>query len=131
MSILGKDSKLYSIFGFKCPQCHEGDLFETSTFSFNQPFEMKKQCEVCGQDFEPEPGFYYGAMFVSYIFMGFFCLGFTAFFHWVVGLSVNVSFLLLIAVVAVFFVFIFRLARSIWINIIVKYNPPKEVKKRA
>lgn len=88
---------------------------------------MKKKCEVCELDFEPEPGFYYGAMFISYIFMGFFCLGFTAFFHWVVGLSVNASFLLLLAVCALLFVYIFRLARAIWININVKYNPPKKV----
>lgn len=129
MRILGKGSKLYSIFGFKCPKCHEANLFPTSTFSFSRSFEMKKQCEVCGQDFEPEPGFYYGAMFVSYIFMGFFCLGFTAFLHWVVGLSVNLSFLLLLIVIAIFFVYIFRLARSIWINIVIKYNPPKNVIK--
>ncbi len=130
MSIFGKGSKLYSIFGFKCPKCHESNLFYTSTFSFRRSFEMKKSCEVCGQDFEPEPGFYYGAMFVSYIFMGFFCLGFTAFLHWVLGLSVNLSFLLLLVVIAIFFVYIFRLARSIWINVVIKYNPPKNVLKQ-
>ncbi|MEQ9288746.1 MAG: DUF983 domain-containing protein [Cyclobacteriaceae bacterium] len=27
---------------------------------------MKKNCEVCNLNFEPEPGFYYGAMFISY-----------------------------------------------------------------
>lgn len=126
MSIFGKSSKLYSIFGFKCPKCHESNLFDTPTFSFKRPFEMKDRCEVCGQRFEPEPGFYFGAMFISYIFMGFFCLGFTAFFHWIVGWSINASFLLLIVVCAIFFVYIFRLARAIWINLIVNYDPPKE-----
>lgn len=128
MGIFGKGSKLYSIFGFKCPRCHEADMFYTSTFSFKRSFDMKPHCEHCGQDFEPEPGFYYGSMFISYIFMGFFCLGFTAFFHWVVGWSINLSFLLLIAVCAILFVYIFRLARAIWININVAYKPPKEIK---
>ena len=29
---------------------------------------MNRECAVCGALFEPEPGFYYGAMFVSYAF---------------------------------------------------------------
>ena len=29
---------------------------------------MNKQCPRCDADFEPEPGFYFGAMFVSYAF---------------------------------------------------------------
>lgn len=128
MGAFGKGSKLYSVFGFKCPRCHEGDLYYTPTFSFKRPFDMKKNCEVCGQDFEPEPGFYYGSMFISYIFMAFFCLSFTAFFRWVVGWSINASFLLLIGVCAVFFVYIFRLARAIWINLNVHYDPSKIVK---
>jgi len=125
MSLFGKGSKLYSIFAFKCPKCHEADMFPEPTFSFKQPFKMKDQCEVCGQDFEPEPGFYYGAMFISYIFMGWFCIGFVALFHWVFGWTTEASFLLLIVVIAIFFVYIFRLARSIWININVKYDPTK------
>lgn len=29
---------------------------------------MHTHCPACGVSFEPEPGFYYGAMFVSYAF---------------------------------------------------------------
>ncbi len=125
MGIFRKGSKLYSIFGFKCPKCHEGSLFETGTFSFSKPFGMNKNCSVCGQDFEPEPGFYYGAMFISYIFMGWFCLGFIALLHWGIGWSLEASFVALIAFYVLFFVGIFRLARAIWININVKYDPKK------
>lgn len=28
--------------------------------------QMHEQCPKCSQTFEPEPGFYYGAMFVAY-----------------------------------------------------------------
>jgi uncharacterized protein (DUF983 family) len=123
MGIVKKSNKLYSIFNLKCPRCHSGDLFKTPTFSFNKPFDMPKSCSKCGQDFEPEPGFYFGAMFISYIFTGFFCLGFTMILHWVIGWSTAASFGALIAVCAIFFVYIFRLARSIWININIKYDP--------
>ncbi|KAA9338737.1 DUF983 domain-containing protein [Hymenobacter busanensis] len=29
---------------------------------------MPENCPVCGQAYEPEPGFYWGAMFISYGF---------------------------------------------------------------
>ncbi|MBX0292946.1 DUF983 domain-containing protein [Hymenobacter sp. HSC-4F20] len=29
---------------------------------------MPAHCPVCGQAYEPEPGFYWGAMFISYAF---------------------------------------------------------------
>ncbi len=118
-----KGNKLYSILNFKCPRCHEGDLFETPTFSFRRPFDMPPKCTNCGQDYMPEPGFYYGAMFIGYIFTGWFCILFVIFFHWVLGWSTLASFALLIAVCLLFFVYFFRLARSIWINITVKFDP--------
>lgn len=88
---------------------------------------MKDRCDCCDQNFLPEPGFYYGAMFISYIFTGWFCIIFIALFHWVLGWSLNTSFALLIAVCAILFVYIFRLARSIWISINVKYDPSKRL----
>ena len=50
----------------KCPRCHKGDLFVTSAFKLTGFYKMHRQCPVCEQTFEPEPGFYYGAMFISY-----------------------------------------------------------------
>lgn len=120
-----KGSKLYSTFNFKCPRCHEGDLFYSNSFSFQRPFDMPEKCDKCGQNYMPEPGFYYGAMFISYIFTGWFCILFVMLMHWVIGWSINGSFLLLIFIMAVFFVYIFRMARSIWINIVIKYDPSK------
>lgn len=125
MGVFNKGSKLYSIFSFKCPRCHEGDLYETPTFSYKKPFDMPRKCPLCGQDYMPEPGFYYGAMFIGYIFTGWFSILFVIFFHWVLGWSTAASFALLIAVCVVFFVYFFRLARAIWINITVKYDPQK------
>ena len=116
-------SAIPHVLKLKCPKCRQGDLFETGSFSFSKSFEMPKQCPVCGQSYFPEPGFYYGAMFISYIFMGWFSIGFAAFFHWVLDWSLLASFGLLIGVCAIFFVYIFRVARSIWLAINVKYDP--------
>ena len=118
-----KGSKAYSIFNIKCPRCHESDMFTTGTYSFSKPFEMKERCDRCNEDFFPEPGYYYGAMFLSYIFTAFFSIGFVLFFHWVLDWSTAASFGLLIFVLGVFFVYIFRLARALYINIHVHYSP--------
>lgn len=120
-----KGTKMYSIANLKCPKCHEGDLFETPTFSFSKSFEMPKSCPHCSQNYWPEPGFYYGAMFISYIFTGWFCISFVALFHWVFGLSLFASFGILLVVVAILFVYFFRLARAVWININIKFDPLK------
>lgn len=63
---MGKESVYKAIRDEKCPRCHRGDLFTTSAFQLNGFYKMNRQCPECEQTFEPEPGFYYGAMFISY-----------------------------------------------------------------
>ncbi len=122
MGILKKGTKLYSIFEFKCPRCHDGDLFETGSFSFQKSFDMPQNCPKCGQKYFLGPGFYYGAMFISYIITGFVCLGFVAFCMFALDMSVNASFVWLLIVMAILFVWFFRLSRAIWINVNVAYD---------
>ena len=116
-------SLLAGLFGLRCPRCRRGDLFPTGSFSFSQPFEQYEHCPACGQDYFPEPGFYYGAMFISYIGSGFFCLGFVMFFFWVVGWSMAGSFAALVAVLAVLFVWWFRFSRALYFYMVTRYRP--------
>jgi uncharacterized protein (DUF983 family) len=83
---------------------------------------MPEACPKCGQKYFLGPGFYYGAMFISYIITGFFCLFVVGGLILVAGLSINAAFLVLLVVIAILFVWFFRIARAIWININVKYN---------
>lgn len=122
MAIFNKETKKYSIFYLKCPRCHEGDMFETGSWSFVKPFNMHQRCPKCDLDYFPEPGYYYGAMFISYIWTGWFCLLFVAIFHWILGWSQEWAFGLLIAFLAVNFVYIFRISRLMWINVNVRYD---------
>lgn len=123
MSILKKESKRYSIFHLKCPRCHEGEMFETGSWSFVRSFDMHKRCPKCDLNYFPEPGYYYGSMFISYIWTGWFCLLFIAFFHWYLGCSQTVAFSLLSTFLIVNFVYIFRISRLMWINLHIKYDP--------
>ena len=52
----------------KCPQCREGDMFPVSPFSYRQLSKIHSKCQVCEANLIPEPGFYDGAMYISYAF---------------------------------------------------------------
>ena len=118
------------MFNHKCAECHRGDMFPTGAFSFNRPFEMNQRCPLCDANMEPEPGFYYGAMFMSYIFSAFISLGFVMFTHWILDLSLMASFFWLCALVGVFFVWWFRFSRAFWFNLIVGFKPEKAEKAK-
>lgn len=128
---LGKGSKIYSIVTCKCPRCHEGNMFNPGTLYHPTKFnKMHDYCSVCQQTFEPEPGFYFGSMFVSY---GINTLLFVAF--WILtsivvkDMSLTMILGILFAVVIGLLPIIFRVSRSIWINCFVHYDPEAEKEK--
>src|ERR1700758_311318 len=51
--------RLAAIARQRCPVCLEGRMFRGL-------FTMNTTCPVCGHRFEREPGFFQGAMYVSY-----------------------------------------------------------------
>lgn len=118
----GEKSKLRAIARHRCPKCHQGKLFETGSFAFSKAFTMPENCGKCGQTFYPEPGFYYGAMFISYIIVSFFSLAIVGICILVFGWSVEGAFGLLLAILALLYVWFFRTARSIWINLTISYD---------
>lgn len=61
-----KVTKAYSIIHFKCPYCHEGDFFSAHPYNLAKTGDTPDNCPVCKGKFAIEPGFYYGAMYVSY-----------------------------------------------------------------
>lgn len=110
-----------SIWNYKCPKCRQGDLF-VQPFDIKKPLDMHDKCEVCGQNFEPEPGYYFGAMFISYIWTGWIALAIIGFCMIVLDWSVEASFALLILVSALAYFFIMRISRSMYIHMDVKYD---------
>ena len=123
---MGKRNFVINTILKKCPRCHEGDLF-ISPFEFSKPLNMPSNCNECGQKFEPEPGYYYGAMFLSYIFSAFLYLSIMGVSIIVLGMSLNVAFALLLVIAVLTYYFFLRYSRSFWINIMVNFDP--EAKK--
>lgn len=52
----------------KCPRCRKGNMFNAPLFSFKSK-KMSDHCPHCGLKFEKEPGYFYVAMYVSYVFV--------------------------------------------------------------
>ena len=51
-----------------CPKCGQGKLFKNpNPYNFKTIADMPDNCPHCNLSFMPEPGFYYGAMFMSYV----------------------------------------------------------------
>lgn len=120
-------SRITSTFKMTCPRCEQDKLFVTP-MKLSNPLAMHKQCSACGQRFEPEPGFYYGAMFISYIFLGFTSLGLVGTMVFGFGLSIEIAFTVLLVVLALIFFWNLRFARSIYIHLVIK--PQRELKAK-
>jgi uncharacterized protein (DUF983 family) len=61
-----KSNIVLAIVQEKCPQCSDSKVFHKPKHFFALIPQMKSACENCGYHYEREPGFYQGAMFVSY-----------------------------------------------------------------
>ena len=112
-----------SIWNMKCARCREGDLFETGSFSFSKPFQMPEKCDRCGQLYLPAPGFYYGAMFISYAIQGWFGIFLMLSLVYIFDWHIDHAFILFLFISAIFFVWSVRISRSIWFHISEKYDP--------
>lgn len=63
-----KGNKLKAMLFGNCPQCEKGDIFISKWWQIAKFSEMNKTCPHCQVNFEVEPGFFYGAMYMSYGF---------------------------------------------------------------
>ena len=62
------DSTALALAQLRCPRCHQGQLFTYSALNISKFARMPAECPVCGQTFEPEPGFYFGSMYITFAF---------------------------------------------------------------
>ena len=60
-------NRLLSILKGKCPSCEQEDIFTgRGNIFLLKPPKMPKKCPKCNHVFELEPGYFFGAMYVSY-----------------------------------------------------------------
>lgn len=58
-------SKIHAVIEARCPRCRRGKMFSSPMYAFKAQ-KMNEHCPHCGMKFEIEPGYFYGAMYVSY-----------------------------------------------------------------
>lgn len=90
---------------------------------------MNEKCPVCEQNFEPEPGFYFGAMFLSYIVSGFLFLVPALILVFGFGWSANGAMLFVLVFAAIIYFKLMRTARPLWLHINVKFDRQFEISK--
>lgn len=116
-----------AMWNYNCPKCRQGKIF-TEPFLLSKPLEMPYSCEYCGQRTEPEPGFYYGAMFLSYITSSLILLPLILllifYFNWSEGAAMG--FLIIICIFS--YLRFLRGSRSLWLHMMVKHDPIVEEK---
>lgn len=118
--------KLVHILTFRCPRCGAAPLYKVSNpYKLRTLGDMHSNCQHCGQPFSLEPGFYFGATYVSYaLTVVFLATGLLT--NW---LLIKQPFELVLPVLLTLFVlispFIFRLSRAIWLGFFVKYDPKR------
>ncbi len=90
---------------------------------------MNDCCELCSEDFRKEPGYYFGAAYVSYALTV--ALGIGLYALQAVFLDLDtIPFLIMFSLLLLILLpLLYRYARLIWINLFVNYQefPPEEM----
>ena len=120
--MIPKGSKLFSVLYNRCPRCQEGAMFVTSHPYSRRFTEMHRTCSHCGQRSEPEPGFYQGAMYVSYAINTPVAIATIVLMN-ILGASMTMITLATVLVSILVIPLSFRLSRLIWLNLFVRYQP--------
>ena len=117
------NNRLRSVLLNKCPRCGKGDFFVTKT-SYARNFDkMNKHCPHCGENLVPEPGFYQGALYMSYAFYVIFMLIYFFIFTYFFSDYYNYFLISIIPALILLTPIAYRLARRSWLAIFIK---PKE-----
>ena len=84
--------------------------------------KMNEKCSHCGFKYQIEPGFFFGAMYVSYGLNV--AVGIAAFIiAYYFSESLKTSFIVIIITLLILFPIVMRLSRTLYINMFVKYEP--------
>jgi uncharacterized protein (DUF983 family) len=128
---MSNPSKLLAVINARCPQCHEGRLFKFKFWNIFNFTQMHEHCPSCNLRYEVEPGFFFGAMYVSYAFtVGIMLVGGVVIFNFfndppALGYVVPIT-----AVSLLMVPFNFRMARVLFIHLFSGVKFQKDILKK-
>lgn len=112
-----KVSKASAIINGKCPRCRKGDIFKHSAYSISGFQKMNSHCPVCNLHFEREPGFFFGAMYISYAFSVAIFVSVGVALSTIGDFSLEVYLLAIISVVLLLLPLLFRYSRILFLHL--------------
>jgi uncharacterized protein (DUF983 family) len=116
-------TRLQAILQHRCPRCREGAIFRCSLW--RGWLAMNERCPVCKLKFEREPGYFLGAMYVSYaLAIPPFLLLVTIFWR-VAGWRYELALLGAFVAYLPFVPMAARLSRVVWMHIDQSFDPEK------
>lgn len=127
-------SRFYSIFFNRCPRCHEGKYWKAGPISslFVHKAKGLEKCSHCELQYEREPGFFYGAMYVGYglsIAIMVSCWVATLVLAPEAGAGLKIA--VILSGIFLFIPYNYWLARLIWLNLFYHYQAPEERSKES
>lgn len=126
MNLFKKGDKLYSIFNFKCPKCHEGDFFiDKKAIKLKSVTKIHDNCPSCNLKYMMEPSFFYGAMYVGYAITVAMSIAIFILTTVIFKQSLLTSFIGVVGVLILSAPYTLKLSRIIWINIFVNFEDKK------
>jgi len=112
-----KSHLIHNILKEKCPNCGDGDVYEKKKNFFELPV-MKDKCDSCHYYFDREPGYFLGAMYISYglaVFQA--ILTFLLVNVFLPGIPTITVVLIILAVICMFSLKNYKLSRIIYMHI--------------
>ena len=128
--MLGKGTKLYSVFRMKCPRCNEGDFYKGHPYKYSTMGRVHNHCSNCNLKYNIEPSFYHGSYYVVYalgvaLFVAVWVLKMMFFPEAGPGALLTAILISLILFSPLFY----ALSKIIWINFFIKYDKSISKKK--
>lgn len=109
-------SAFQAIIEGKCPKCRKGDMFAYAALNYTKFDKMHTHCPHCKFRFEVEPGFFIGAMYISYGMVVGLMIGVGLFFFYAFGDPPTWVYLIAFpAMVVLLLPFIFRYSRILYL----------------
>ena len=129
--MLKKGTKIYSILTGTCPRCQSRNMYvNKNPFNITQTMQMHDHCSKCGLKYKIEPNFFFGAMYVSYALAVAFGLFIFALSFFLFKLTILESFLSIFFGLIIIMPWVARLARNIYINLFISYNPNEQTSQQ-
>jgi uncharacterized protein (DUF983 family) len=116
----------YSVLMNKCPRCHQGKVLTYPPYKINELLTTEENCSHCALKFEKEPGFFFGAMYVSYaLTSGIFIVAYLLQIY-LLEMPLFLFLMLVVGLLLLLFPLLARWSRILWLNFFIPYDASKD-----